>query len=153
MTYEHIGVTPIEPAEGASFAKGRSGSILTVDDVPVGIAIELPPAGWGAAMRVLRLDAIKGRLDRYLSGSTAGRGAPTLAADDAEEIPYEVVSWTARPLAPENDPTALTRPGGMPFLAEPARAVSCCACGSGVRTAGPSCCAALSFSPRSGTAV
>ena len=118
VTYEHVGVSPIDPAERTNFAKGRSGSILTVDDAPVGIAIELPPAGWGADMRVLRIDAIKGRLDRYLNGSAPPTSLPSLTTNDAAGVTYEVVSWTAIPVSPENDPTALVRPGDVPFLAE-----------------------------------
>lgn len=116
VTYEHIGVTPADPALRGTLGQGRSGSLLSVGDVPVGIVIELPGDTGAGELRVLRIDAIKGRLDRYLRGSEpAVPASPVLVEADA--IPFQVVSWNVEPATPDHNPMALAQPNGGPFIA------------------------------------
>ncbi|WP_299822919.1 hypothetical protein [uncultured Jannaschia sp.] len=119
VVYEHVGITPVDPAERGRIAKGWSGSLLSVDETPVGIAIDLPGGDWGAEARILRFDAMKGRLDRYLRAGPGLRNASGPVVAENNRIPFEVVGWSATPASAENTPTELAQDGGAPFLTGP----------------------------------
>lgn len=126
ISYEHIGITPTVDRMKGRLGKGRSGSVLVSNGTPVGIAIEVPRGTNSSQgeVRVLRMDAIVARLDRFLTGRQVLSTATTQTKNTKSsqiigEIPFVVADWNYTPTTPENDPTNLAIDGAKPFLTEP----------------------------------
>lgn len=117
VTYEHIGVMPVDSKLRGLLGQGRSGSLLSVGNQPVGIVIERPDSNNQGELRVLRMDAIKARLNRYLSTAQPIVSKQNTAQSTGTGVAFDVVSWTVEPSDPDNAPTQLEQADGNPYLA------------------------------------
>ncbi|NDW04160.1 hypothetical protein [Jiella pacifica] len=121
--YEHVEIEPTSDAPKGRIAKGTSGSVLMVNGVPAGLAVTT--AGDDGA-RVLRMDAIVNRLDRFVNDrnpADLAEGTPVKSAD-LEAAPhvghsFEITEWSALPAEPQF--AAKNLEGGsnaLPYIAQ-----------------------------------
>ena len=125
VEYDYLGISPREEKWRNRLGKGRSGALLTVNSRPVGIAIELPSENehFPAEVRVMRLDAIVGRLDRFLNGRQLAYSTTSANRDnqsrETSSLEFTVDSWNASPFTPENSPKNLEAPNAQAVLFKP----------------------------------
>jgi len=118
VEYEHILLQEEDKERDGEVGQGKSGSLVTIDDVPVGIALQAGAGENGDQIKALRMDAIKNRLNRFIVGSDVGSQShkPKIQTPTAAHA-FEVLHWNVLPLAPENNPDNLTRESGA-FITE-----------------------------------
>jgi hypothetical protein len=98
-------VRPVDPDE--QIRKGQSGSLVVIDDAPVGMLLSVH-ARYGVG-RVLRLDAMLERVEAFLAGlePAAEARAPATAGG-------RVVAWSASPVDAEHRAANLLDAGDAP---------------------------------------
>lgn len=99
-------VRPVDPDE--QIQKGQSGSLLVIDDAPVGMLLSVH-ARHGVG-RVLRLDAMLERVEAFLAGLDAE--APARAPGAV--APARVIAWSASPVDAEHRAANLLADGDAP---------------------------------------
>ena len=121
--YEHVEIEPTSDAPKGRIAKGTSGSVLMVNGIPAGLAVTT--AGDDGA-RVLRMDAIVNRLDRFVNdrnpvdlAKVAPAGSSDLKAPPPPGHRFEITEWSALPAEPQY--AAKNLEGGasaLPYIAQ-----------------------------------
>lgn len=116
VEYAYIGLDPVNPDEIGTIGRGRSGSVITEGDRPVGIMIDISSEeiNYGAEIRALRMDAALNWISRYLDQRNVGPSSSLADEVSGTEIPFEVVAWSALPV--EGDPRSIASSSLGPYV-------------------------------------
>ena len=114
VMYEHIMLEAFDKENYPEIGQGKSGSLVTINDIPVGIALRAAEGANQDQIRALRMDAVKNRLDRFIAGSDlATHTSKTENQATSAKLDYEVAHWNKLPLTPESGPDNLTKANGV----------------------------------------
>lgn len=128
VDYTHIEFDVIRDKDRGRVGQGRSGSMIMIGERPVAMLVDVSDetVGGTGAIRALRFDAAIGWLGRFLDRNVTR--SPSLAPENtAEEMAYEVATWSANPVDGAADPRSLSSdlvgsyviaPGDLPATIE-----------------------------------